>query len=79
MSEMEMGMIERLAEIIMEHMEFVDIKEVKTFCDELKIQVVELYDPEYSTESSETETDGDSGCEETLEVIKDNDGFLKLK
>jgi len=74
-----MGMIERLAEIIMEHMEFVDIKEVKTFCDELKIQVVELYDPEYSTESSETDTDEDSGCAEDLVVIKDKDGFLKLK
>ena len=79
MSEMEMGMIERLAEIIMEHMEFVDIKEVKTFCDELKITVLDLYDPDYNTESSETDTDEDSGTEEKLEVVKDNDGFLKLK
>tara|TARA_R110000764_G_scaffold53079_4_gene115368 strand:- start:644 stop:883 length:240 start_codon:yes stop_codon:yes gene_type:complete len=79
MSEINMGMIERLAEIIMENMEFVDVKEVKTFCNELRFAVMDIYDPDYNTESSETETDGDSGCEETLEVIKDNDGFLKLK
>tara|TARA_R110000822_G_scaffold148799_1_gene287797 strand:- start:300 stop:539 length:240 start_codon:yes stop_codon:yes gene_type:complete len=79
MSEINMGMIERLAEIIMENMEFVDVKEVKTFCNELRFAVMDIYDPDYNTESSETDTDEDSGCAEDLVVIKDDQGFLKLK
>ena len=59
MSEIEMPVIERLAEIIMENMEFINIKEVKDFCDELKIEVVGLYDPDYS-EEEDSDTDSDS-------------------
>ena len=75
-----MPVIERLAEIIMENMEFINIKEVKDFCDELKIEVVGLYDPDYSEEEdSDTDSDNSIGTPETVKIIDDGSGFLKLK
>tara|TARA_R110000824_G_scaffold382728_1_gene575958 strand:- start:204 stop:446 length:243 start_codon:yes stop_codon:yes gene_type:complete len=80
MSEEEMGLIENLAEQILTNLNFNNIKEVKRFCQELQIEIVGLYDPDFCCSESESESeDDDVGEAETIKVSVDNDGFMKIE
>jgi hypothetical protein len=80
MSEIQMGIIEQLAELIMDQMEFKGERELKRFANELKNELLSLYDPDFKNSESESsdETD-DDGEAENIIVTQDKDGFMKLK
>ena len=79
MSELEMGVTEILAELIMTKLDFNNIKEVERFCDELKLEVIGLYDPDFIfSESESSSSDNDVGEIEDITVSVDKDGFMKI-
>lgn len=80
MSEIQMGIIEQLAELIMDQMEFKDERELKRFANELKNELLSLYDPDFKISESESsdETDDDAEAEDII-VTQDKEGFYKLK
>ena len=79
MSESEMGVTEILAELIMTKLDFNNIKEVERFCDELKLEVIGLYDPDFVfSESESSSSDDDVGEIEDIKVSVDKDGFMKI-
>ena len=79
MSESEMGVTEILAELIMTKLDFNNIKEVERFCDELKLEVIGLYDPDFIYSESESESsDDDVGEAESIKVSVDKEGFMKI-
>ena len=79
MSELEMGVTEILAELIMTKLDFNNIKEVERFCDELKLEVIGLYDPDFVfSESESSSSDNDVGEIEDITVSVDKDGFMKI-
>ena len=79
MSELEMGVTEILAELIMTKLDFNNIKEVERFCDELKLEVIGLYDPDFIfSESESSSSDDDVGEIEDIKVSVDKDGFMKI-
>ena len=79
MSESEMGVTEILAELIMTKLDFNNIKEVERFCDELKLEVIGLYDPDFVfSESESSSSDNDVGEIEDITVSVDKDGFMKI-
>ena len=80
MSELEMGVTEILAELIMTKLDFNNIKEVERFCDELKLEVIGLYDPDFIYSESESESsDDDIGETEDIKVLVDKDGFMEIE
>ena len=79
MSELQMGVIEQLAEVIMNQLEFNNVKEVERFCNELKLEVIGLYDPDFNYSETESESsDDDVGEAESIKVSVDKDGFMKI-
>ena len=80
MSEIQMGIIEQLAELIMDQMEFKGERELKRFANELKNELLSLYDPDFKNSESESsdETDDDGEAEDII-VTQDKEGFYKLK
>lgn len=80
MSEIQMGIIEQLAELIMDQMEFKGERELKRFANELKNELLSLYDPDFKNSESESsdETDDDGEAEDII-VTRDKEGFYKLK
>tara|TARA_R110002167_G_scaffold12566_7_gene53483 strand:+ start:1652 stop:1894 length:243 start_codon:yes stop_codon:yes gene_type:complete len=80
MSEIKMGIIEQLAELIMSQMEFKGERELTRFANELKNELLSLYDPDFKFSESESsdETDDDGEAEE-VKVLVDKDGFMKLE
>ena len=78
MSEEEMGMIELLAETIMYKLDFDNKKQIEQFCNELKIAILDLHDPDFIYSSSETESSDDDIEPETIEVATDKDGFMEI-
>ena len=78
MSEEEMGIIELLAETIMYKLEFNNKKEIENFCNELKIAILDLHDPDFIYSSSESESSDDDIEPETIKVTTDKDGFMEI-
>jgi hypothetical protein len=82
MSEKQMRIIEQLAEIIMDQVEFKDKRELHKFTNDLKNELISLYDPEFIYSESESESSDETDDDGEAEIIittQDNDGFMKLK
>lgn len=79
MSEAEMGLLELLSECIMNQLDFNSPKEIEQFCNELKIELISLHDPDFIYDDTESESeDDDVGEPEIIQVSTDNNGFMKI-
>ena len=75
-----MTLIDNLCELIFHHCDFDDEKQLKQFIKELKNQLLELYDPDYETETSESDEEySDSEVEqEEVKIKKDKEEFYEI-
>ena len=72
--------IESLCDLILNNCSFNDEKELKDFIKELKINLLELYDEDYQTETSESDEEySESEVEEEQIIIKkDKEEFYEI-
>ena len=72
--------IESLCDLILNNCSFNDEKELKDFIKELKINLLELYDEDYQTETSESDEEySESEVEEEHIIIKkDKEEFYEI-
>jgi hypothetical protein len=72
--------IESLCDLILNNCNFNDEKELKDFIKELKINLLELYDEDYQTETSESDEEySESEVEEEQIIIKkDKEEFYEI-
>jgi len=54
------------------------IKEKKPHLHEFILEMMEIIDPDYNTESSESDEEITDGLNESIEVNIDNDGFYSI-
>ena len=72
--------IESLCDLILNNCSFNNEKELKDFIKELKINLLELYDEDYQTETSESDEEySESEVEEEQIIIKkDKEEFYEI-
>tara|TARA_R100000734_G_C3209222_1_gene25007 strand:- start:236 stop:490 length:255 start_codon:yes stop_codon:yes gene_type:complete len=75
-----MTLIDHLCELIFHQCEFENENQLKQFIKELKNQLLELYDPNYETETSESDEEYSDKevVEEEVKIKKDKEEFYEI-
>ena len=78
MAELNLPIIDVMAESIMMACEFNNEVQIKLFMKELQENLIELLDESYSPENSESESENYSECGENIGYSIDSEGFHSL-
>lgn len=72
--------IDSLCDLILNNCNFNNEKELKNFIKELKINLLELFDEDYETETSESDEEysDEEVVKEEIKVKKDKDEFFEI-
>ena len=72
--------IDSLCDLILNNCNFNNEKELKDFIKELKINLLELFDEDYETETSESDEEysDEEVVKEEIKVKKDKDEFFEI-
>ena len=72
--------IDSLCDLILNNCNFNNEKELKNFIKELKINLLELFDENYETETSESDEEysDEEVVKEEIKVKKDKDEFFEI-
>lgn len=75
-----MTLIDNICELIFHYGDFDNEEQLKQFIKELKCQLLELYDPDYQTETSESDEEysDEEVVEEKVKVKKDKEEFYEI-
>jgi len=72
--------IDYISEYVMDNCSFDNIEQLNQFIKELRFNLINLIDPDYCTETSESsETSEDDSNKEVIEIECDSEGFFSLK
>jgi len=72
--------IDYISEYVMDNCSFDNIAQLNQFIKELRFNLINLIDPDYCTETSESsETSEDDSNKEVIEIECDSEGFFSLK
>jgi len=73
--------IDYISEYVMDNCSFDNIAQLNQFIKELRFNLINLIDPDYCTESSESteSSEDDDNNKEVIEIECDSEGFFSLK
>lgn len=75
-----MTLIDNLCELIFHYGNFDNENQLKQFISELKHQLLDLYDPDYETETSESDEEysDEEVVQEEVKIKKDKEEFYEI-